>query len=104
MIPLIDTHSHFDAVIIAAGDYPSHPIPLSAIGNARMVVCCDGAVATALEHGVMPDAVVGDGDSLDVKLKEMLADRLHISESTAGNWRREIIDRAELVAAMLDFS
>lgn len=33
-----------------------------------------------------------------------VADRLHISESTAGNWRREIIDRAELVAAMLDFS
>ena len=78
MIPLIDTHSHFDAVIIAAGDYPSHPIPLSAIGNARMVVCCDGAVATALEHGVMPDAVIGDGDSLADDLKEQLADRLHI--------------------------
>lgn len=78
MISLIDTDSRFDAVIIAAGDYPSHPIPLAAIGNARMVVCCDGAVAAALAHGVMPDAVVGDGDSLNDGLKMQLADRLHI--------------------------
>jgi hypothetical protein len=33
-----------------------------------------------------------------------VSERLHISESTAGNWRREVIDRAELIAAMLEFN
>ena len=30
-------------VILAAGDFPSHPVPLRALHEADFVVCCDSA-------------------------------------------------------------
>ena len=32
-----------EAVILANGEYPSHPLPLQMLENAEFVVCCDGA-------------------------------------------------------------
>lgn len=51
-------------VILADGEAPSHEVPLSFLRNARTVVACDGAWRTAVKLGCIPDAVVGDGDSL----------------------------------------
>lgn len=53
-----------DTVILAAGDRPSHPIPLSMLRCAKRLIACDGAWRTAVALGRKPDAVVGDGDSL----------------------------------------
>lgn len=69
--------SGFDAVILADGDFPTHSIPLSILRNARILVCCDGAGAKAIAHGIMPTAVVGDGDSLPENIKNMLGDKFH---------------------------
>ena len=52
------------AVILADGEAPSHEVPLSFLRNAKTVVACDGAWRTAVKKGRIPDAVVGDGDSL----------------------------------------
>ena len=52
-------------VILADGERPSHRIPLSLFRSAARVVACDGAWRTAVSLGRKPDAVVGDGDSLD---------------------------------------
>lgn len=30
-------------VILAAGDFPTHPVPLRALREADFVVCCDSA-------------------------------------------------------------
>lgn len=53
-----------DAVILANGDYPSHPLPLEALRAAPYVVCCDGGADAYIERGNLPDIIIGDGDSL----------------------------------------
>ena len=76
--PLLSPDSRFPAVILADGDYPTHPIPLSVLSSSSCLVCCDGAGAKAIAHGLSPVAVVGDGDSLPMSVRDMLGDRLHI--------------------------
>jgi thiamine pyrophosphokinase len=68
-------------VILADGDYPSTKNPLDALHNAETIVCCDGAAAALIEHGIIPDKIVGDMDSLSAELKERFGDRIiHFSE------------------------
>lgn len=52
--------------IIADGDFPESEFPRHLIRTASAVVCCDGAVEKYVEFsgGKLPDAVVGDMDSL----------------------------------------
>lgn len=70
-------------VILAAGDFPSHPVPLRALHEADFVVCCDSAYETIKneELGIRDYVVVGDGDSLSEADKRTLGDRwLEVSE------------------------
>ncbi len=50
--------------ILASGSPPSHEVPLGILRRADRLVACDGAWRAALALGRVPDAVVGDGDSL----------------------------------------
>ena len=75
---LITPDSRFDAVILGNGDYPSHDIPLGILRNARHIVCCDGAGASLIERGIVPEAIIGDGDSLPQDFKREYADIIHI--------------------------
>ncbi len=68
-----------EAVVLAAGDFPRHPIPLRMLQQAQRVVCCDGAAgeyAGRLHRA--PWRIVGDGDSLPQPLKERYAEALTI--------------------------
>ncbi len=76
--PLLSTDSRFPAVILADGDYPTHSVPLSVLSSSSCLICCDGAGAKAIAHGLSPIAVVGDGDSLPISVRDTLGDRLHI--------------------------
>lgn len=76
--PLLRPDTTFDAVILADGDYPCHPIPGNILSKSKRLVCCDGAAVNALSHYLDPMAVVGDGDSLPSSMKERLGNRLHI--------------------------
>ena len=58
----------FDAVVLANGDFPTHPLPLALLEKAPYVCACDGAV----EHYPMADAVVGDGDSVPPQFRSRL--------------------------------
>ncbi len=51
-------------VIIAAGDFPVAPHLLRIIQEAEFICACDGAALECLAHNIIPNAVVGDGDSL----------------------------------------
>ena len=53
-----------ETAILAAGDPPGHAIPLAHFRDAARLIACDGAWRTSLALGRVPDAVVGDGDSL----------------------------------------
>ena len=75
----------FNNVVLADGDYPSHEIPLQILANAKMVVCCDGAAAKYLSEGGHPTAIVGDGDSMPVVLKEQYADICHFEKEQETN-------------------
>lgn len=58
------TEDMFDAVIVAGGDFPVADRPLEVLENAPYVVCCDGAADRYIAAGKVPDAIVGDGDSI----------------------------------------
>ena len=54
----------FEAVILAGGEYPTAPQPLGILDKAPYVVCCDGAADRYIATGHVPDAIVGDCDSI----------------------------------------
>lgn len=76
------------AVIIGNGDFPRKEYPLYLLQAADRVVCCDGALRPYLRFCAKsgnlekrPDAVIGDMDSLSVKLREAYRDIVvHIPE------------------------
>ncbi len=66
------------ALVIAHGEPCSAKLLLELATAADLVVAADGGALFALEHGVMPDAVVGDLDSLTEHPEVTIpADRLH---------------------------
>lgn len=72
------------AVIIANGDFPKKIYPKYVIGTADHIVCCDDAFRTFLRHkddpmlmGKMPDAVIGDLDSLPKSIQKKYGDIVH---------------------------
>ena len=78
--------SETDAVILAAGDFPTHPIPLGMLTKAAdRIICCDGAADRLLREGFTPLAVVGDGDSISPEARRRLSDRLHIESEQDTN-------------------
>ena len=64
-------------VILAAGDFPTHAVPLGALREADFVVCCDSAYAEIRNEklGMRNYVVVGDGDSLSEADKRDRGDR-----------------------------
>lgn len=65
------------AVIIANGRFPYHPLPISYIENARYIVCCDGAANEFIANGGVPDAIVGDGDSISEENRHLFKSILY---------------------------
>ena len=76
---------HFDAVILADGEFPTADIPLQILREAKFLCCCDGAAAKAIAQGFMPDAIVGDGDSLTPEFKTRHAAIIHLESEQEDN-------------------
>ncbi|HLN21509.1 MAG TPA: thiamine diphosphokinase [Bacteroidales bacterium] len=68
---------HSRIVIVADGNFPVNSIPLSYIRNAKKIICCDGSTETLACSGFIPDAIVGDMDSLPRELETKFADRIY---------------------------
>ena len=75
----------FDAVIVAGGEFPTAPQPLEILQSAQYVVCCDGAADRYIATGRVPDAIVGDGDSISAENREKFAHQLHIISEQESN-------------------
>lgn len=69
--------SVFDAVIVANGDFPTAQIPLYIASHARYLCCCDEAGIKAFSHGLEPQAIVGDGDSMPKAFLPAVEDIFH---------------------------
>lgn len=84
--PLINISTPFDAVVLANGDKPRHPLSLGILTHARHIVCCDSAfenLDASLINKV--EAIVGDGDSLNDAFKQQYAALLHIESEQDNN-------------------
>ena len=75
----------FDAVIVAGGEFPTAKQPLQVLKDAPFVVCCDGAADRYIATGCVPDAIVGDGDSISAGNREKFAHLLHIISEQESN-------------------
>ena len=74
MIPLT---SPYRTVILAGGDFPRHPLPLSFMRDASQIICCDGATEALLNYGLEPDYITGDLDSLSHSLQQRFGYCIH---------------------------
>lgn len=63
-------------VIVADGIFPKHEIPLSYMRNAERIICCDGGAESLIKAGFIPDAIVGDMDSLSQSIAGRFQDRI----------------------------
>jgi thiamine pyrophosphokinase len=63
-------------VILANGEFPSHPKSLEILKSAEFIICCDGAADSLLRAGMEPDLIIGDLDSLNKQNKEKFCDRV----------------------------
>lgn len=60
-------------LIIANGEFPRHKHPIFCIKNASYIICLDGALEASLNNNIVPDIIIGDGDSISKTLKEQYA-------------------------------
>lgn len=75
---LITPESRFDGVVFADGDLPTHPTPLGILNSNRPLIACDNAGAKLIsKFNIVPDAIVGDGDSLPPRFKTLYKDIIH---------------------------
>lgn len=64
-------------VIVANGIFPQHEIPLGYIRNASRIICCDGSTRNLVKAGFVPEAIVGDMDSLSDNLAIRFRNKLY---------------------------
>lgn len=54
----------FTTAIVANGEVPSSELSIRLLRKMKRVICCDGALQKLLSINIVPDVVVGDGDSM----------------------------------------
>lgn len=57
--------ANFTTIVVANGEVPDSELSLSILNDKRRIICCDGALHKLLSIHIVPDVVVGDGDSMD---------------------------------------
>jgi len=82
-LPVLNQKS--DTVILANGAFPSHAIPLSILNNANYIVCCDGAINNLSNTNIIPNAIVGDCDSLSEENNKRFAHIVHRTKDQETN-------------------
>ncbi len=65
-----------NTIIVANGSFPEHDIPLGYLKNAARIICCDGSTESLIKAGYIPDAIVGDMDSLSNTIAGRFRDRI----------------------------
>lgn len=75
----------FDAVIVAGGEFPTAPQPQEILQSTPFVVCCDGAADRYIATGRVPNAIVGDGDSISTENRAKYSHLLHIISEQESN-------------------
>ena len=85
-----------DAVILGNGEYPTHSMPETMLIMAPYVVCCDGSADEHIRRGFIPNAIIGDGDSLSAENKDRFREIFHQIDDQETN------DQTKAVHFLLD--
>jgi thiamine pyrophosphokinase len=72
-------------VVVADGIFPVHEIPLGFLREADVIVCCDGSAENVHNAGFVPQAIVGDMDSISKILSDTYYDRIYIERAQDTN-------------------
>lgn len=60
------TQKKYEIVILADGDFPTHPIALERLKRANFLVACDGAAKNLIDSGYNVGHIIGDMDTLSL--------------------------------------
>lgn len=91
MYNLPTTNHNSRTVILANGEFPSNPICLSILRNSEYLVCCDGAINSLSKTDIIPNAIVGDCDSLSEDNRVHFAHIIHrISEQDTNDLTKAV--------------
>ena len=93
-----------DAVILANGEYPVAPLPLSLLEEAPYVACCDGGADAYIAHGYVPDIIIGDGDSLSEENRKRFAGLIHYNPDQETNDQTKAVTVAFPAIKMRSFA
>ena len=63
-------------ILLANGDFPSHPKPLQLLKDAVSTICCDGAINNLVKHKMEPTHIIGDMDSIEPALLEKFSNKI----------------------------
>lgn len=55
----------FTTAIVANGEVPSSGLSMRLLRKMKRIICCDGALQKLSSINIIPDVIVGDGDSMD---------------------------------------
>jgi thiamine pyrophosphokinase len=78
-------------VIVANGEFPTHPFPLDKLDKAVSILACDGAADTLINHDIVPDIIIGDIDSLSNENKLKYKDRIiEIADQSQNDFRKTL--------------
>lgn len=84
-IKIMESNSNSKTVIVADGTFPEHEIPKGYLRNAERIVCCDGSAKNLIDAGYIPEAIVGDMDSLGNDLAKRFTDRIFADDDQETN-------------------
>lgn len=81
-----------DCIIVANGEFPSTELPLSLLRSAKRIIACDGASGSLISIGLIPDAIVGDLDSIPSEVKREFADRIvHVENQDINDLTKSVM-------------
>lgn len=69
--------SPYNCIVVANGSFPTAPFVLNLLSQAKVILSCDGAAEALHRNGFVPDAIIGDLDSLPPALQARYAERIH---------------------------
>ncbi|MDD4395709.1 MAG: thiamine diphosphokinase, partial [Bacteroidales bacterium] len=75
----------FSAVVVADGEAPFHSYAINVLKNASYIICCDGAIRHLVALNIVPDVIIGDGDSISKENLLKFADRFVEDKSVEYN-------------------
>lgn len=75
----------FTTAIVANGEVPSSGLSMRLLRKMKRIICCDGALQKLSSINIIPDVVVGDGDSMAGELLQRKTDSDSHSRDVAHN-------------------